>query len=145
MSAPQHILHACASPLQREAQVIPFPNDGIVSCAVPNAIAAVTQLVRLSSNILRALLQARGIGGRTDQRRRRTQRVISLNPVIIERLRGAAERRAVEDDIVVGQPDGHRPTAILSAGPVVAAHAVADVGLRRRERALRFNACPRVP
>src|SRR5262249_55161958 len=24
-----------------EAQVIPFPNDGIVGCAVPNAIAAV--------------------------------------------------------------------------------------------------------
>jgi len=27
-----------------EAQVIPFPNDGIVGCAVPNAIAAVPPL-----------------------------------------------------------------------------------------------------
>jgi hypothetical protein len=29
---------------QREAQVTPFPNDGIVGCAVPNAIAAVPLL-----------------------------------------------------------------------------------------------------
>jgi hypothetical protein len=69
---------------------------------------------------------ARRIGGRADQRRCRPQRGVALNPIVIERLRRSSKRRAVEDDIVVGEPDCYRPPAVLNAGAVVAAHAVAD-------------------
>ena len=88
---------------------------------------------------------ARRTGGPADLSRRRTQRAVALNPIVIERLRRSGERRAVENDLVVGQPDCCRPPAVLNSGGGVAAHAVVYVHFHRRERAFRFNTCLGVP
>jgi hypothetical protein len=75
-----------------------------------------------------------------DQRWRRAKYFVALDPIIIERL-----RRAVENDVVIGEPDRYRPAAVLNSSAVVAAHAVADVNLHGGERAFRLDAGLAVP
>jgi hypothetical protein len=76
------------------------------------------------------LLQTGWIRGRSDRRWRQPEQDVSLGPVVAEGLRGAAERRAVEGDIVVGEADYRRSEGILDSNVVAADHAVAEVYFR---------------
>ena len=63
----------------------------------------------------------------------RTPGRVALEAVVAVGLGDAAERGAVEGDVVVGQPDGHGAAADFRIPMAVAAdHAVADVHFRRR-------------